>query len=418
MKKHASPTGWFVGFVLAAQLCALPFHAGAQADSSKLSINWNEVYQRIEGFGAASAYEKDAGLTEPQADFLFTTNGLGLTLLRTRIQTDGTTREAGFMQSAQARGARIWSAPWSPPAAMKSNTNVNNGGSLLTTCYAAYATQLADYVVNLKQQFGINLYAISIQNEPNYKARYESCLWTAQQLHDFVPCLYQALASHRATATKILLPERGNWDLCLATNTMNDPVTAAMVGILASHNYGKPGPQAVNAYGKSLWETETCDLRGKSDASITNGLKWAICLHDFLTVAQVNAWHYWDLNNAVNGLGLYQNWVPTKRLYCYGQFSRFIRPGYCRIGVINHGKTSSSAYKDPQSNGFAIVTVNTNTTAITQTFSLAHAPVVKAVVPWITSASLSLACQEAEEVKDQMFTYTIPAQSVVTFVKQ
>ena len=399
-------------------LFAFLFRAGAQTNDGMATINWNEVHQPIEGFGAASAFEKDSGLTEAQADFFFTTNGIGLTLLRTHIQTDGTTKEASFMKSAQARGAKIWSAPWSPPAAMKSNTNVNNGGFLLTNFYPAYANQLADYVVNLKQQHGINLYAISIQNEPNYKAHYESCIWTGQQLHDFVPYLHDALLQHGVTSTKILLGERGNWDLSMTTNTMNDPVTAAMVGILASHNYGKPGPQPVNAYGKSLWETEACDLKGKSESSITNGLKWAMCLHDFLTVAQVNAWHYWDLNNAISGLGLYHNWVPTKRLYCYGQFSRFIRPGYYRIGVTNSGDASVSAYKDPQSNGFAIVAINTNTAAITESFTLSDAPAITSVMPWITSANLSLANQPAVAVVNQSFTYTLPGQSVVTFAGQ
>ena len=303
---------------------------------------------------------------------------------------------------------------------MKSNNSVDNGGSLLTADYQAYANQLATYVVNMKKQYGINLYAVSIQNEPNANTTYESCIWSGKQFHDFIPYLYNALSNSGVAATKILMPEKSGWVFDLATNTMLDPATAPMAGILAGHGYGNNSDNKlrVNNYGKSLWETENCDLHGTSEPSITNGLTWAITIHRFLTIAQVNAWHYWDMNNTVNGLGLYQNWVPTKRLYCYGQFTRFIRPGYYRIGVTSSGGTSISAYKDGASTSFAIVAINTNTTAVTQTFSLSGATTVNSVVPWITSSSMSLSNQTAVAVNNQSFTYTIPKQSVVTFVGQ
>ena len=47
-------------------------------------VNWNSVYQRIDGFGASSAWR--TSLTTAQADQLFsTTNGIGLSLCRSRI---------------------------------------------------------------------------------------------------------------------------------------------------------------------------------------------------------------------------------------------------------------------------------------------------------------------------------------------
>ena len=73
------------------------------------------------------------------------------------------------MQKAQDRGVRIWGTPWSPPASMKSNGNTNNGGSLLAGDYQAYANYLSSYVLGLKNSYGINLYAVSIQNEPDYR---------------------------------------------------------------------------------------------------------------------------------------------------------------------------------------------------------------------------------------------------------
>ena len=44
------------------------------------------------------------------------------------------------------------------------------------------------------------------------------------------------------------------------------------------------------------------------------------------------------------------NGIPAKRMYVLGQYSRFVRPGYYRIGVREPmANTSISAYKDPNS---------------------------------------------------------------------
>ena len=126
--------------------------------------------------------------------FFSTNTGIGLSLLRNRIEApDGTTIETNIMQMAQARGAKVWSTPFSPPASYKDSGTVN-GGNFLSASNQAYASQLANYVLSMKNS-GIGLYAISVQNEPNYNATtYEACIWTSQQIHDFVPYLYNALS--------------------------------------------------------------------------------------------------------------------------------------------------------------------------------------------------------------------------------
>jgi O-glycosyl hydrolase len=147
-------------------------------------VDWNNVHQRIDGFGASSAWRST--WTTAQADLLFSTNtgivytdnaghgstnnGIGLSLLRTRIAPGGTTIENSIMQMAQARGARVWSAPWTPPAGFKSSGALDGGnylGSGANATNLAYASQLAQYVGNMKNTYGINLYAISVQNEPD-----------------------------------------------------------------------------------------------------------------------------------------------------------------------------------------------------------------------------------------------------------
>jgi hypothetical protein len=139
-----------------------------------------------------------------------------------------------------------------------------------------------------------------------------------------------------------------------------------------------------------------------------------------MTAAQANAWHYWWLvpaNSDNEGL-TDTSGNPAKRMYVVGNFSRFVRPGYYRIGVSNNAFTSISAYKNTTSGGFAIVAINPASTTITQIFNLASFPTVGSVTPWITSSNLSLASQSAISVANSAFTYALPAMSVVTFVGQ
>ena len=285
-----------------------------------------------------------------------------------------------------------------------------------------YASQLANYVASMKTTYGVNLYALSIQNEPDADVtNYEACQWTAAQIHDFVTNLYSALAAKGVSSTKIIVPEDENWRTNLLVNAMSDPAVAPDVGIVACHDYNNTPPNDIPApfptYANptaAAWETETAILSGSDDVSITNALYWAGRIHLFMTVAQANAWHYWWMVPGAGNL-LDANATPTKRLFAIGQFSRFVRPNYYRIAANNGGAVQVTAYKDTNSLNYAIVAINANTTNVTQTFALANFPAAGVVTPWITSSNLSLAPLPSVVVTNSSFAYTLPAMSIVTF---
>jgi hypothetical protein len=246
---------------------------------------------------------------------------------------------------------------------------------------------------------------------------YESCIWSAQQIHDFVPYLSTALSNNNVASTRIMVAEDENWKWDLAATAMNDNVSN-LVGVLAAHNYGSSAA-AVTQFGnpcpKPLWETE--HYFG-SDDTIVNGVALAQEIHSFMTVAGANAYHYWWLQGSGTGSLVGNSWTtPAKRIYVMGNYSRFVRPGYYRIGVSNNAFTSISAYKDTNSGRFAIVAINYSTVTATQIFNLANFT-ASSVTPWVTSSNLSLASQSAVGVTNAAFTYALPALSVVTFVGQ
>jgi O-glycosyl hydrolase len=435
-----NPVKIYPGFCLLTllTLATLPISGRAQT----CTVNWNTRYQEIDGFGASSAWQ--GSWNSVRADMFFSTNnGIGLSLLRNHITAASTTSsndtpstsEWWIMQQAQARGARVWSAPWTPASGFKSPVE-QNGGSYLdfTTNNQAYASQLANYVYSMSNSYGVTIYAISVQNEPdNVTTAYESCGWNGTQIHDFVPYLRSALVAAGVGSTKIIIPESEHWssDTALFTQTLNDATTVTDVDIIADHNYDGPNPQTgdtttpaqLSVNGKTVWETEVATSGDSFDGSISNGLYWGKRIYLFLTAAQVNAWHYWwliPLSQDTDNEGLTDTaGNPAKRMYVLGQWSRFVRPGYYRIDAANTGSAYTSAFNDTNTGNFVVVALNNTSSAISQTFNLTNLPGgVSLVTPWITSASLSLTSQSSVPVSGSSFSYTLPAMSVVTFVGQ
>ncbi|PWT86379.1 MAG: hypothetical protein C5B58_01480, partial [Acidobacteria bacterium] len=401
------------------------------ASGPTVTVNWSDVHQTIAGFGAASGGESiNCCLTAAQARLFFDpVNGVGLSLLRIRITPNNTFPEITTAQEAQSYGVRIWGTPWSPPASYLSCGSTQCYGTVLTADYQAYATYLSNYIKTLQTTYGLtNFFALSVQNEPNYNPGpgHDSAQYTGQQMHDFIlNNLGPTLTAHNP-GVQIIMPEEAQWVFDLATTTLNDPSAAAYVSTIAAHdyNYGAASPYALGqGLGKGLWETEVSTFEN-FDSSMTNALPWAKRINDWMTIASANAYHYWLLlGQPTGGLGdneglISSNGVTTaKRLYVFGNYSKFVRPGWVRIGATPTPLTgvSVSAYKDPSSGKFAIVAINQTGSNVAVSFALSGFTATS-VTPWVTSSSLDLVQQQAISVGGSTFTATLPASSVTTFV--
>lgn len=414
-----------------------------QTEFSRVAvIRANEADQVIDGFGGSCAdfYEP---LSPEMADFFFTPSGIGLSLLRIQVvpsladcrsyfgRTGGNCvkvesgatvlkGELAVAQQAIARGVTVWSTPWSPPASMKSNGSFINGGKLLPNYYSGWAQSMADFVSLLKSN-GVSLYAISVQNEPDLTTDYGSATFSSQELHDFVPYLHSALRSKGVEETKIMISEASGWNFRLTWASMSDPGVAGDVGILAAHGYGSTSMVAPASFGKHVWQTEDSSESGTYDGGMTDALSWATKIHMYLALTQVNAWHWWFLSDGIKYGNGTDNAALTdinlnypKRAYVTGQWSKFVRPGWHRIGVSYSGPLQITAFKSADDNSFAIAVVNPGNTVIRQTYVLDDIQ-AKFVNPWATSSTLSLAPLRRVSVVGSTFTYEMPAQSVVTF---
>ena len=222
------------------------------AGAGTCAVDTTQTNQIIRGFGAASAWNAASNLSTYASTLwaVDNTNGhAGLSLLRTRIDpTDSGSgsawnSEAGPMTLAKSVNPNItiWSTEWSPPATYKGNNSVDGGGSngslnstatflgaasgspnSADTGYAGYLTRYIQYI---QSKFGVSLYAVSCQNEPDWDPTYEAAIWNAGQFDVFTGAFHSALSS-AGLSTKIIITESFGDRLPLAATTMDDATNA------------------------------------------------------------------------------------------------------------------------------------------------------------------------------------------------
>lgn len=393
--------------LLAASLVAWGLRA------APVTIDLATSHQRIRGFGGSTVFQPTTPLSAANLDTLFGNGSgqIGFTLLRIRVSTTASWRELELANAlgARARGAEVIATPWSPPAELKTNQSLI-GGALRSDAYAAYATYLNDFATTMADR-GAPLYAISVQNEPDYQVTYESCDWTPAEMLEF--CRHHAGA---ITATRVIAPESFQFRRALSDPLLNDDLATACVDLIGGHIYGgglTDYPLA-RARGKEVWMTEHLDLSTDWAGALATGKE----MHDCLAVANFSAYLWWYLRRYYGPLG--EDDRVTKRGYVMAQFAKFIRPGYTRIeATVNPAAgVHVSAYRGAN---LVIVALNLGTTEVNQTFTVAPdaapaATLASTAAAWVTSHTLDLAAQPPLPLTARAFTASLPAESISTFV--
>jgi glucosylceramidase len=79
----------------------------------------------------------------------------------------------------------LFASPWSPPAWMKDNNNMIQGGKLKKEFNESWALYFTRFIKEYEKA-GIPVWGISMQNEPMATQRWESCIYTAEEERDFL----------------------------------------------------------------------------------------------------------------------------------------------------------------------------------------------------------------------------------------
>ncbi|WP_230469728.1 glycoside hydrolase family 30 protein [Dickeya solani] len=328
----------------------------AYADTVKIDARIN--YQTIQGFGGMDGAGWINDLTTEQINTAFGNDAgqIGLSIMRIRIDPDSNKWNIQVPSARQAvsLGAKLMATPWTPPAHMKSNNSLINGGRLLPAYYSAYTSHLLDFSKYM-QTNSASLYAISIQNEPDWKPDYESCEWSGDEFKNYLKSQGSKFGS-----LNIIVGESLGFNPKLTDPVLNDSDASKYVAIVGGHLYGttpKPYPLAQNA-GKQIWMTEHYVDSKQSANNWSSALDVATELNASM-VANYNAYVWWYIRRSY-GL-LTEDGKVSKRGYVMSQYARFVRPGFQRIQATENPQSNVhlTAYKNSDGK-MVIVAVNTN----------------------------------------------------------
>jgi glucuronoarabinoxylan endo-1,4-beta-xylanase len=475
---------WMV--VVGVMLLATGPGASGSGPDVTVRLDPNREHQPIDGFGVAQVrygpwHPWDNGPSDPAVslyshpgrsqllDVTFSAlNGIGATILRTKITSAlipalqneherNDQAQAWMMREAVARGpVKVLATAWSPPPWMKTNSSTLSGrcsndrrytcplddgdcgcdedadcgtgnrcelGELRSGDYQAYADYLSHFVRDYAAHHRVNIYAVSMANEPDAQIEWDGSAWDGESIATFLDSYLRPTFRARGITTKVVAPEAAEWNAVptLMGPTMNNSGALGQVDIIAGHQYNgeltRPLPAALA--GKRVWMTEYSE---GNTGKINGAIAQAERIHKTLTGnARASAWLWFiyfggplDLNQPgglvrSDGTSI----VPGKAFWALGNYSKFVRPEFVRIDAISSRSTVlTSAYKDPVSGQLVIVVINKDTVARSVRFT--GVPTSAVATPYVTSDTMDL--EPRADVSIGAAAVAVPARSVVTYV--
>lgn len=410
-----------------------------------IDVNTSRVYQQMIGFGAAmtdaSAYLMQNRMSAAQREALLQDlfgrgTGVGMSFVRVPMgasdfsrahysyddvpvsQTDSALRHFSIdpdraeklplMRRALSINPqlKVMASPWSAPAWMKTTNNLIKG-TLVPRFYGSFA----DYFVKFIRAYsaeGIPIYAISLQNEPNFEPDNYPGMKMEPAMRADVVGRHLGPAFARNGIKTVILDWDHNWDLPQQPlDVLSDSVARRYVQGVAWHCYGGD----VSAQGavhdrypdKDTYFTECSG--GEWSPRFDENLKWTTAN---LIIGATRNWArgvlMWNLALDENhgphlggcdncrGVVTIDSKTGTYRrevdYYALGQASKFVKPGAHRVASSGGDSTLVHvAFRNPD--GVKVLLV-LNSGAAARAFSV-HAP-------------------------GRAFQFTLPAASVATFV--
>lgn len=259
----------------------------------------------------------------------------------------------------------LLASPWSPPAWMKSNGEMNNGGKLLPQYRDAWAKYYAKFVHAFREA-GVDIWGLSVQNEPAAVQVWDSCIYSAEEERDFIKDhLGPTLVSEGLEDLKLVIWDH-NRDIMVerSSTILEDPEAAKYVWGTGFHWYVSEAFENVGEVhnrfpDKHLLFTEGCQEGGVKLGEWFTGERYGRNI-----IGDLNNWTegYIDWNMVLNEEGG-PNHVgnlcdapviaDTKTgevhynssFYYIGHFSKYIRPQAVRVGLdISHESLQSTAF--------------------------------------------------------------------------
>jgi len=441
-----------------------------------VNVNKHAKYQTFDGIGVSEAFQRSLVLHELDTasqklalDYLFTTKGAGMTILRNGLGSspdqpfdlmksiapvapESNSSELNFIPlpredqyqvwlsyQAISRGVNtIYADAWSADGYMKTNGTENYGGYLCgvtnATCESgdwrqSYADKIVRYIQDYAHR-GIEIKYVGFLNEPDLNTTYASMQSNGQQAADFIEVLYPTLRA-AGLNTEIACCDGSGWEQNRERLTGIQAAGAEKyLGLVTSHGYSSL-PNTPFATDKKVWQTEwsTFDPLNYNwyyTGSQSEGLTWANHIQQLFSVSNATGHLYWwgAANTTDNQSLLFVNNTSevkvTKRLWAHAHFGKqFVRKGATRVGASVDGAAASvlnvTAFANTDGST-AVQIINNGNYTETVTLSGVYAQHWwKPVRTYLTNQANNLTAGHAY-VKRGQASAKVPAKSLLSFV--
>jgi O-glycosyl hydrolase len=393
--------------------------------ATAINITPGTKHQTIDGFGAFTAgNEGDGGFGDKYQRVLATAvNNLGVSLVRSELPPDfeivndnddpNVINPAGynvnalpvkkFIEQYNLGVRKFITTLWTPPAYMKrnlSNSAIQNffeDNRLDSNFTAEFAEYIVAYIKIMKQETGIDIFAISLQNELQFNEPYNSAKYTPEEYVNIVKAVGRRFKKE-GIKTLLFGPENlpAQADYSSYVDAIfNDAEAKNYFNIYAIHNYDATGTAQGSASSGDWGNILTSARRfpaiagalpaghtGNGGSGIRtaqtetsgyfqdwdNALRLAATIHRALVFGNISMWVYWSVESGENseyGLLNGEKTGNSPLMYASKQYYKFVRPGAVRVDAsTSDANILVSAFQnaDPD-NSTAVVMINNSTTA-------------------------------------------------------
>jgi glucosylceramidase len=374
--------------------------------STTINVNENTAYQTMDGFGftltegsAEVLTGLSSGTQSSLLNELFSSGGIGISMVRISIgASDLSSSSYSYRDGASFSLAgpdltylipmikkilainpniKILATPWSPPRWMKTNGGWV-GGSLNASNYGDYAQYFLDYLNAMKAQ-GINIWAITPQNEPENPYNEPSMTMSASEQVNFVNNYLGPKIRNAGYTTKIIGYDHNCDDTTYPTTVANG---SSYIDGTAFHLYAgniSALTTVKNATSKNVYFTEQWT---SSSGSFGGDLSWHT---QNVTIGASNNWartvFEWNLANnsslgphtpggctqCLGAITINNSTSFTRNVgyYIIAHFSKFVGANAMRIAASsNHGNLITTAFKNNDGSK-AVVVLNNSASSLT-----------------------------------------------------
>lgn len=249
-------------------------------------------------------------------------------------------------------------SPWSPPAFMKTNGEMNHGGKLKKEYYQTWADYFVKFIKAYREK-GIAITSLTVQNEPAAVQTWDSCIYSASEEAEFVADYLGPTMKAAGLGDVAIYIWDHNKDILVDRffESMSNEKAAQYISGVAVHWYTGDHFEAIETVKKEYPQTKVIFSEGCVEysrfADTRETYKAEMYAHDILGNLNAGISSYLDWNlflDAQGGPNHVGNFCAApimcdldadtyeKRLtyYYIGQFSRYIRKGAVRIATTRY----------------------------------------------------------------------------------